>query len=69
VLVDYTFTKDRRMKLRFSNTLDQVLEGKRYKTAAGLRFRQEFDTFEELMNSWNLRKKQDKMAKKISGQE
>jgi hypothetical protein len=57
VLVDYTFTKDRRMKLRFSNTLDQVLEGKRYKTAAGLRFRQEFDTFEELMNSWHVRKK------------
>jgi TamB, inner membrane protein subunit of TAM complex len=69
VLVDYSFTEDRRMKLRFSNTIDQVLEGKRYKSAAGLRFRQEFDSFEELMNSLKARKKVEKTDKKLSGQE
>ena len=68
VLLDYTFTEDRRMKLRFSNTYDQVLEGKRNKTAAGLRFRQEFDSLEELINSLKGRKKADKLVKNTSGE-
>jgi TamB, inner membrane protein subunit of TAM complex len=68
VLFDYTITKDRRMKLRISNTYDQVLEGKRNKTAAGLRFRQEFDSFEELMEIWKIRKKVLKTEKSTNGQ-
>ena len=67
VLIDYTFTQDRRMKLRFSNTYDQVLEGKRNKTGAGIRFRQEFDSFEELINSLKKHKKVSVVEKNTTG--
>ncbi|MDZ7879448.1 MAG: translocation/assembly module TamB domain-containing protein [Saprospiraceae bacterium] len=55
VIVDWSFSEDRRLKLRLSYTRDQVLEGPRDKTAGGLRFRQEFDSLEELLKSLGLR--------------
>ena len=50
-LLDYYFSDDRRLKLRISYTFDQVFEGRRNKPAAGIRFRQEFDTLEEFIKS------------------
>lgn len=57
VIVDYAINKDRRMKVRISYTRDQVFEGKRDKPAVGLRYRREFDSFEELFNSLKKRAK------------
>lgn len=51
VIVDYAFSEDRRLKLRVSYTRDQVIEGARDKPAVGVRFRQEFDSLDEFMNS------------------
>ena len=51
LIVDYAFSEDRRLKLRVSYTRDQVLEGPRNKTASGIRFRQEFDSLDEFLNS------------------
>ncbi len=50
-IVDWAFSEDRRLKLRLSYTRDQVIEGPRDKPAAGLRFRQEFDSIDEFMES------------------
>ena len=58
VIVDWSFSEDRRLKLRFSYTRDQVLEGPRDKTAGGIRFRQEFDSVDELLKSLGLMKKE-----------
>ena len=68
VIVDYNITQDRRMKLRFSNIYDQVLEGRRNKTAAGIRFRQEFDSLQELIDSWKRQRKVEKTEKGTSGE-
>ena len=51
VAFDYSFSDDRRLKLRISYTRDQVLEGARDKPAVGVRFRQEFDSLDEFLNS------------------
>ena len=51
VAFDYSFSEDRRLKLRISYTRDQVLEGARDKPAVGVRFRQEFDSLDEFLNS------------------
>ena len=56
VIVDYAINKDRRMKVRISYTRDQVFEGKRDKPAIGLRYRREFNSFEELFNSLKKRR-------------
>jgi hypothetical protein len=56
-IVDWSFSEDRRLKLRLSYTHDQVLEGPRDKTAGGIRFRQEFDSVDELLKSLGLMKK------------
>jgi hypothetical protein len=57
VLVDYAISADRRLKLRISYSRDQVVEGRRDKPAIGLRYRQEFDTFEELLENLKLKRK------------
>jgi hypothetical protein len=62
-IVDYSFSEDRRLKLRVSYTHDQVFEGKRDKTASGLRFRQEFDSIDEFLKSI-VRQKKDKSKTK-----
>jgi hypothetical protein len=59
-ILDHSFTEDRRLKLRFSYTRDQVFEGRRDKTAVGIRFRQEFDTLDELLESLKLKKAEKK---------
>ena len=51
LIVDYSFSDDKRLKLRVSYTRDQVLEGARDKPAVGVRFRQEFDSLDEFLNS------------------
>jgi hypothetical protein len=56
VIIDYAFSDDRRLKLRVSYTRDQTFEGRRDKPAAGIRFRQEFDSLDELLKSLNLKK-------------
>jgi hypothetical protein len=61
-IVDYSFSEDRRLKLRVSYTRDQVFEGSRNKTAGGIRFRQEFDSLEELLESIRGKKKEVKKA-------
>lgn len=58
-MVDYSLSADRRLKLRFSYVRDQVLQGRRDKPAAGIRFRKEFDTFEELVKNIVSTKKGD----------
>ncbi len=63
VIVDYSFSEDRRLKLRASYTRDQVLEGPRDKTAAGIRFRQEFDSLDELLKSISRPKGEKKKSK------
>jgi hypothetical protein len=63
VIVDYSFSEDRRLKLRASYTRDQVLEGPRDKTAAGIRFRQEFDSLDELLKSISRKKAEKKKSK------
>ncbi len=63
ILVDYSLSADRRLKLRFSYVRDQVLQGKRDKPAVGIRFRKEFDTFEELVKNIISAKKQDNSVK------
>ena len=60
-IVDYAFSDDRRLKLRLSYTRDQVFEGRRDKPAAGIRFRQEFDSFDELLRSLRLKKAEKKL--------
>ena len=62
-IVDYAFSKDRRLKIRLSYTRDQVIEGPRDKPAAGLRFRQEFDSIDEFMDSLKRPKKETKGSK------
>ncbi len=59
VIVDYAISKDRRLKVRISYTHDQVFEGKRDKPAGGLRYRREFDTFEELFKIFRRKPKPD----------
>ena len=56
VIVDYAFTNDRRLKLRVSYTYDQVFQGRRQKPAVGVRYRQEFDNFNEFVKGFKLRK-------------
>jgi TamB, inner membrane protein subunit of TAM complex len=55
-IVDYAFTDDRRLKLRVSYTLDQVFQGRRQKPAVGVRYRQEFDSFNEFVKGFKLKK-------------
>jgi hypothetical protein len=56
IFLDYALTNDRRLKLRVSQTQDQVIDGVRQKPAIGLRFRQEFDNLDELLRAFGLRK-------------
>jgi hypothetical protein len=51
------------IRLRASYTRDQVLEGPRDKTAAGIRFRQEFDSLDELLKSISRKKAEKKKSK------
>jgi TamB, inner membrane protein subunit of TAM complex len=60
VLIDYAITEDRRLKLRISYTRDQVSDGQRNKPAVGIRYRKEFDTFDELLNSLQGKKEANK---------
>ena len=60
-IVDYSFSQDRRLKLRVSYTHDQVFEGRRDKTAGGIRFRQEFNSIDEF---WESIKRKPKMKGK-----
>ena len=53
---DYSFSEDRRLKLRLSYVRDQDVQGRRDKPAVGIRFQQEFDSFQELWNSLKIRK-------------
>ena len=62
-IVDYAFSEDRRLKIRLSYTRDQVIEGPRDKPAAGIRFRQEFDSIDEFMESLKRPKKNKKGSK------
>ncbi len=55
---DYDMSADRRLKLRVSYTRDQDIQGRRDKPAVGIRFQQEFNSFDELLES--LRKKKVK---------
>jgi TamB, inner membrane protein subunit of TAM complex len=57
VIVDYAFTNDRRLKLRFSTTLDQVFQGRRLKPAVGVRYRQEFDNIKDFISGFKVKKK------------
>ena len=63
VVVDYSLSADRRLKLRMSYVRDQVLQGRRDKPAVGIRFRKEFDTFEEFIKNIVSAKKQDNSVK------
>ncbi|MBL7815857.1 MAG: translocation/assembly module TamB domain-containing protein [Saprospiraceae bacterium] len=54
--LDYDFSEDRRLKLRVSYIRDQDLQGRRDKPAIGLRFQQEFDSFDELWESLKIKK-------------
>jgi TamB, inner membrane protein subunit of TAM complex len=56
VIVDYAFTNDRRLKLRFSTTLDQVFQGRRVKPAVGVRYRQEFDNIKDFIKGFKVKK-------------
>jgi TamB, inner membrane protein subunit of TAM complex len=59
-IIDYSFSEDRRLKLRVSYTRDQILEGPRDKISSGIRFRQEFDSLDEFFNSLKRSTKKDK---------
>jgi hypothetical protein len=50
-IFDYWLSDDHRLKLRASYTRDRVLEGRRDKLAGGVRFRQEFNSLDELIRS------------------
>jgi hypothetical protein len=56
VLLDYYITQDRRLRLRFSNIYDQTFEGQRKKIAAGIRYRQEFDSVDEFLKNLKVKK-------------
>jgi hypothetical protein len=49
-IVEYAITEDRRFKIRISQTYDQVLDGRRYKPAMGIRYRREFDSAGEFLS-------------------
>ena len=49
--LDYDLSKDRRLKLRVSYVRDQDVQGLRDKPAVGIRYQQEFNSFEELWKS------------------
>ena len=65
--LDYDLSKDRRLKLRVSYVRDQDIQGRRDKPAVGLRFQQEFNSFEELWKNLNIKKSGE--AKKTEGRE
>ena len=49
IIVDYSLTNDKRLRIRVSGVRDQVLDGRvRTKPAVGLRYRDDFDNFGEL---------------------
>jgi hypothetical protein len=52
------------LKLRVSYTRDQDIQGRRDKPAVGIRFQQEFNSFDELLES--LRKKKGKDTEGVS---
>jgi TamB, inner membrane protein subunit of TAM complex len=56
-IVEYAITEDRRFKIRISQTYDQVLDGKRYKPALGIRYRREFDSTNEFLSIFKREKK------------
>jgi hypothetical protein len=58
--LDYEFSQDRRLKLRVSYVRDQDIQGRRDKPAAGIRFQQEFDSFDELWKSLKIKKAVEK---------
>ena len=60
---DYSFSEDRRLKLRVSYVRDLDIQGSRDKPAVGIRFQQEFDNIEELLKSLKLKKEKVKSEK------
>jgi TamB, inner membrane protein subunit of TAM complex len=62
--IDYDVSADRRLKLRVSYIRDQDIQGRRDKPAVGLRFQQEFNSWEEFLES--LRKKKVKNTEGVS---
>jgi hypothetical protein len=63
--IEYIISKDRRLKIKAYNSSEADLAGgRRIKRGAGLSYRKEFDSFEELVSS---RKKQAKRAEKRAG--
>ena len=56
---DYDFSEDRRLKLRISYIRDQDIQGKRDKPAIGIRFQQEFNTFDELKEGLRFKKRKN----------
>jgi hypothetical protein len=56
-IVEYAITEDRRFKIRISQTYDQVLDGRRYKPAMGIRYRREFDSTSEFLSIFKKEKK------------
>lgn len=54
--IDWDFSADRRLKLRVSYVRDQDIQGRRDKPALGIRFQQNFNSLEELLNSLNIKK-------------
>ncbi len=48
-ILEYDITADRKLKARLSQIRDQAVEGKRDRTSIGLNYRQDFDTFNDLV--------------------
>jgi hypothetical protein len=49
--IQYALTKDRRLVLRIYSGTDRVLEGQRFRSGVGLRYQQEFDSFDNFFKS------------------
>ena len=60
--LDYSLSADRRLKLRISYIHDQVFQGNRDKLATGLRFRKEFNSFDELIKGLFSKKSSTKIS-------
>ncbi len=61
VLVEYTLTKDRRLKLKAYNKFEpDIASGRRRKTGVGLSFSKEFNSLSELFESKKKRKEKNK---------
>jgi len=57
VIVEWVIAKDRRFKLVFYNKNDVAIEGQRAKRGVGIKYRYEFDTFQEFLKGFRKKTK------------